>query len=104
MIPQVLRRPIPTPSIGIFFALQVLDVLTTWIGLSMGAQEASIFVGQLLRVSPVAGLVIPKLFSLLLVVSAVRFKRQRMIVFLNYWFALVVTWNLITILGVLFRT
>ena len=30
--------------------------------------------------------------------AAVRFKRQRMVVFLNYWFAVVVTWNLVTIL------
>ncbi len=69
----------------------------------MGAQEASIFVGRLLQLSPVAGLIIPKLFSLLLVVSAIRFKRQRMVVFLNYWFALVVTWNLVTIFAFLAR-
>jgi len=81
----------------VFFSLQVLDVLTTLIGLSVGAQEASVFVGRLLSLSPVAGLIIPKLFSILLIVSAVRFKRPRLVVFMNYWFAGVVTWNLITI-------
>lgn len=101
MIPQTFRRPFPVPSLAVFFALQVLDVLTTLIGLSMGAREASIFVGRMLSLGPVAGLVIPKLFSMLLVVSAVRFKRERMIVFVNYWFTVVVTWNLVTILSTL---
>ena len=74
--------------------MQVLDVLTTLIGLSMGAQEASVFVGRLLQLSPIVGLIIPKLFALFLVIAAIRFKRSRLIVFLNYWFAAVVTWNL----------
>jgi hypothetical protein len=103
MLPQAIRRPFPAPSLAVFFSLQVLDVLTTLIGLSVGAQEASAFVGRLLQVSPVTGLIIPKLFSLLLVVSAIRFKRQRLIVFLNYWFAALVTWNLGTIMMLLMR-
>lgn len=103
MIPQTLRRPFPEPSLWVFVALQVLDVLTTLIGLSVGAQEASIFVGQLLSLSPAAGLIIPKLFCILLVISAIRFKRRRMVVFLNYWFAVVVTWNLVTIFRFLLR-
>ena len=69
----------------------------------MGAQEASIFVGRLLHLGPIAGLFIPKLFSLLLVLAAIRFKRARLIVFMNYWFAAVVTWNLITIFGCIRR-
>ena len=97
MIPRSLRRPFPAPSLSVFFSLQVLDVLTTLIGLSVGAQEASVFVARMLSLSPVAGLIIPKLFSILLIVSAVRFKRPRLVVFMNYWFAGVVTWNLITI-------
>ena len=94
MIPSVYKLPFPTPSLTVFFSLQVLDVLTTLIGLSMGAQEASVFVGRLLQLSPIVGLIIPKLFALLLVIAAIRFKRSRLIVFLNYWFAAVVTWNL----------
>jgi len=81
----------------VFFSLQVLDVLTTLIGLSVGAVAARVKVARLLSLSPVAGLIIPKLFSILLIVSAVRFKRPRLVVFMNYWFAGVVTWNLITI-------
>ena len=87
----------PVPSLAVFASLQVLDVLTTLIGLSMGAQEASIFVGKLLQLGPIAGLVIPKVFAVILVVAAIGFKRSRLVVFLNYWFAVVVTWNLVTI-------
>lgn len=82
-------------------ALQVLDVLTTLIGLQMGAQEASVFVGKLLQLGPIAGLLIPKAFAVILVIAAIGFKRARLIVFLNYWFAAVVTWNLVTIAGCL---
>jgi|SRR5688572_25907912 hypothetical protein len=103
MLPQAIRRPFPAPSLAVFFSLQVLDVLTTLIGLSMGAQEASVFVGRLLHLGPIAGLLIPKLFSLLLLAAAIRFNRARLIVFMNYWFAAVVTWNLITIFGCLRR-
>ena len=94
MIPQVYKLQFPAPSLAVFFSLQVLDVLTTLLGLSMGAQEASVFVGRLLQVSPIFGLAIPKLFAVLLVVAAIKFKRSRLIVFLNYWFTAVVTWNL----------
>lgn len=102
MVPTVFRREFPVPSLTVFFILQGLDVLTTLIGLSMGAREASIFVGRLLNLGPVAGLIIPKLFATLLVLSAIRFNRARLIVFLNYWFAAVVSWNLATILAGLY--
>jgi hypothetical protein len=101
MTSSIFKVQFPAPSLAVFAALQVLDVLTTLIGLSLGAQEASIFVGKLLQLGPIAGLVIPKLFALILVATAIGFKRSRLIVFLNYWFTAVVTWNLITIAGCL---
>lgn len=100
MIPFVTRREFPTPSLAVFFSLQALDVLTTMIGLRLGAAEASVFVGRLIRLGPLAGLLLAKLFAVLLVMAAIRYKRQRVVVFLNYWFAVVVTWNLVTILRV----
>jgi hypothetical protein len=74
-----------------------LDVLTTLIGLQMGAREASIFIGRMMQVGPVAALLIAKIFAVLLVAVAMRFKRPRVVVFLNYWFAAIVSWNLGTI-------
>ena len=97
MIPFMPRREFPTPSLAVFFSLQALDALTTLIGLRLGAGEASMFVGRLIRLGPLAGLLLAKCFAVLLVMAAIRYRRQRVIVFLNYWFAAVVTWNLVTI-------
>jgi hypothetical protein len=97
-IPQRFRREFPAPSLGIFVALQVLDVLTTLLGLQLGAEESSIFLERLMHLGPVAALLLAKIFAVALVAMALRMKRPRMVVFLNYWFALVVSWNLGTIL------
>ena len=88
----------PTPSLTVFVALQVLDILTTLLGLQMGAQEGSMFLGRLMRAGPVAALLIAKIIAVLLVSIALKFKRPRVVVFLNYWFAAVVSWNLVIIL------
>jgi len=73
-------------------------------GLQMGAREASMFIGRLMQVGPVAALLIAKLFAVLLVAAAMRFKRPRVVVFLNYWFAVVVSWNLVMIVVTLTTT
>jgi hypothetical protein len=92
------RRTFPAPSLTVFVALQILDILTTLMGLQMGAQEGSMFLGRLMRAGPLAALLIAKIIAVLLVSVALRFKRPRIVVFLNYWFAAVVSWNLIIIL------
>ena len=92
-----MRREFPAASLTTFVVLQVLDILTTMMGLQMGAHEASMFIGRLMQVGPVAALLIAKLFAVLLVAAAMRFKRPRVVVFLNYWFAVVVSWNLVMI-------
>ena len=103
-IPERLRRrSFPTPSLSTFVALQMLDILTTLMGLAVGAQEASFFVAHLMKIGPVAALLIAKIMAVLLVSVALRFKRPRVVVFLNYWFSAVVTWNLATILLTQFR-
>lgn len=92
------RRPHPTPSLIVFVALQVLDILTTLMGLQLGASEGSMFLSRLMRAGPVAALLISKLIAVVLVTLAIKFKRPRMVVFLNYWLAAVVSWNLVVIL------
>ena len=101
MIPFQLRRNFPAPSMFVFFSLQTLDVLTTMIGLHMGAREASFFVGQMLSIGPLAGLLISKCFAIILAAAALAFHRPRVVVFLNYWFVLIVGWNLFTIFSTL---
>ncbi|HWC96398.1 MAG TPA: hypothetical protein VG456_06610 [Candidatus Sulfopaludibacter sp.] len=93
-----LRREFPAPSLPVFFGLQALDVVTTLLGLRVGASEASFFVGQLMKLGPVEALLISKTFAVLLACAAIRLRRPRLIVFLNYWFAVVITWNLATII------
>jgi len=103
VLPRRFQKEFPAPSLTVFVVLQVLDVLTTLIGLNAGAQEASIFVGRLMNAGPVAGLLISKILGVALVAMALKFRRTRVIVFLNCWFAAVVSWNLLLILGVQLR-
>ncbi|HUI76507.1 MAG TPA: hypothetical protein VLY24_01295 [Bryobacteraceae bacterium] len=91
------RKEAPTPSLLVFIALQLLDVLSTIVGIRLGASEASIFVGRILNYGPMEGLLVSKLMAVLLVAAALKFHRPRLVVFLNYWFAAVVSWNLVMI-------
>jgi hypothetical protein len=98
-----IRREFPTPSMTVFFSLQALDVLTTLLGLRLGAGEASFFVGRLMKLGALEGLLIAKVFAMILVAAALAFRRPRVVVFLNYWFAALITWNLATILATFAR-
>lgn len=82
---------------AVFLSLQALDVITTLLGMRLGAAEASFFVGRLMNLGTLEGLLISKLFAIVLVWAALRFGRPRVVVFLNYWFAALITWNLVTI-------
>ena len=99
-----LRREFPTPSLIAFVSLQTLDMLTTLIGLRVGANEGSIFISRLMQLGPVAALLISKIFAAFLVAVAIRLKRPRLVVFLNYWFVLVVAWNLFIIISTGLKT
>ena len=76
----------------------MLDILTTLLGLEMGAAEGSAFLGKLMSVGPVAALLIAKIIAVMLVAIAIKVKRPRVVVFLNYWFAAIGSWNLVIIL------
>jgi len=69
-IPQGWQRPFPAPSLTVFIALQLLDMITTLLGLELGAKEASLFLGHLMKVGPVAALLIAKIMAVLLVAAA----------------------------------
>ena len=75
----------------------MLDVLTTMIGLHLGAGETSIFIKRLMNYGPLPGLLISKAISIVLVAAVVVFGRGRLMRILNPWYALVVTWNLVVI-------
>jgi len=92
-----LRRQLPTPSLAVFVLLQLVDIVTTLLGLRMGAHEGSFFIGRLMKMDPMAALLISKLFAVCLVGMALRWRRPRVVVLLNYWSAIVVAWNLFAI-------
>lgn len=96
-VPQRFRRDFPAPSLTVFVFLQVLDILTTLLGLQLGAKETSIFLARLMHLGPLVALLLAKILAVALVATALKMKRPRVVVFLNYWFAAVVTWNLATI-------
>jgi hypothetical protein len=87
--------------VAVFVYLQALDVLSTLIGFSLGNTEASPFVRLLIRFGPVAGLVLSKAVALGLVAVCFAIKRMRLIRLINFWYAALVVWNLVTVLTVL---
>ena len=98
MVPfRLPQKKFPAPSLLAFVALQLLDIFTTLLGLRMGAGESSVFIGNLMHAGPVAALLISKLFAAMLVAIALKMRRPRTVVFLNFWFVAVVSWNLVMI-------
>jgi len=82
------------PSLSVFVFLQALDILTTLIGLRLGAGESSVFIAHLMNLGVVPGLMISKIVAVILVLIALRRRQPRIVVIANFWFAGVVTWNL----------
>ena len=87
-----------SPSLQVFLYLQFLDALTTLLGFRAGLAEASPFVRLLVEVGPLAGLLADKVIAVVLAVVCVWSGRSRMIRWINYWYAALVTWNIVLIL------
>jgi hypothetical protein len=88
-----------TLSLQIFLYLQVLDVLTTWLGFRHGLGEASPFIQFLMRAGPLAGLLASKVVAVGLGALCVWRRRFSVILIINYWYAGLVVWNLALILS-----
>ncbi len=88
-------------ALEVFLYLQVLDVLSTLIGFSLGNAEASPFIRLLIRWGPLAGLAASKLCAVALVLVCYRLGRASLIRWINYWYAALIVWNLYTVLAVL---
>ena len=88
-------------SLGLqtFLYLQVLDVLTTFLGFRMGLSEASPFIRALMGMGPMTGVLLSKVVALLLGAACVRSGRYHVIRLINYWYAALVVWNLTLILS-----
>jgi len=86
-------------ALQVFVYLQLLDVLTTWVGLRAGLGEASPVIQFMMRFGPLAGLVSSKLLALALGAFCIRTGRARVIQIINYWYGALVVWNLGLILS-----
>jgi hypothetical protein len=82
----------------LFLYLQLLDLLTTLVGLRAGLRELSPFVQHLMRLDPTVGLLTAKLLAVALGGYCLWTQRHRIIGWINYWYAALVTWNLCIIL------
>jgi len=87
--------------IEVFLFLQVLDILSTLIGFSLGNGEASPMVRLMIRWGPVNGLIVSKLVAVGVAAVCLMLRRRKLIHWINYWYAAVITWNLYTTLQVL---
>ncbi len=87
--------------IQIFVYLQLLDLLTTLLGLRLGATEGSPFVRLLMHPSPLAGLISSKLVALSLAAISLRLGKRHLLRLASYWYAALVVWNLLMILATL---
>lgn len=85
----------------IFVFLQLLDLLTTLVGLRIGAAEASPFVRLMMHVGPALGVVISKVLALGLGAVCVYLNRPHLVRWATYWFAGLVVWNLMIMLKAL---
>ena len=82
----------------VFLYLQMLDFVTTWMGLHLRAAEASPFIRYLMHAGPLAGLFGAKLIAVLLGGFCVWRQRFRVMQLINYFFAALVTWNMAILL------
>ena len=99
-VPEIFERPEEGMDyLQAFVYLQVLDFLTTWAGLRMGASELSPFISWLMGLSdPLIGLFVAKVIGFLLCGLCLWMRRPRVIWMANYIFALLVAWNMYHIL------
>jgi hypothetical protein len=87
--------------IEIFLYLQLLDILTTLLGFSLGISEGSPFIQLMLRWGPVNGLILSKILAAGLAGACLYLGKRNLIRWINYWYAALVVWNLTLILRTL---
>jgi hypothetical protein len=86
-------------SLQLFFYLQLLDILTTLLGIRLGLSEASPFIQFLMRFGVLGGLLASKIVAFAIGGFCVWRRRFRVIGMVNYWYATLVIWNLALIVS-----
>ena len=84
----------PNRVLVVFVALQLLDILTTLLGLRVGAREGNYLVARFIHWGPAMGLLIAKFLGFLVLLVTFAAGRLRILRLLNLWFLCIVAWNL----------
>jgi hypothetical protein len=87
------------PYVHFFIYLQVLDLLTTLVGIKFGVSEASPFVRWMMAWGPAAGVAMSKFVAIGLAGLCIAANKQHLIRWVTYWYAGLVVWNLCIILA-----
>src|SRR5579863_3205374 len=86
--------------VQVFLYLQILDFLTTLVGLKLGIAEASPFIRSLLHFGPSIAVAASKIVAIALAGLCIGLNRSYLLRWINYWYAALVIWNLCNILFV----
>jgi len=84
--------------VQVFLYLQVLDLLTTLVGLKLGISEASPFIRSLMHLGPNFAVAASKVVALCLAGLCIGLNRSYLVRWINYWYAGIIVWNLCNIL------
>ena len=82
----------------VFVYLQLLDLLTTLVGIRVGAAEASPFVRMMMHAGPAAGVIASKVLALGIGGLCVHLNKSHVIRWISYWYSVLVVWNLMVML------
>ena len=97
---QLAARPtVQVDGVWVFIYLQLLDLMSTMVGFKLGLAEASPFVKWMMEGGPVTGVALSKGIAIGLGAVCIALKKRRIILWINFWFALLVVWNLALILN-----
>lgn len=95
------ERAMLFPTVLVFVCLQALDLISTLVGLRLGASEGSPFVCMLMHAGPATGVVMSKLLALALGGVCIHFQKHHVLRWAVYWYAALVIWNLLVIFAML---
>ena len=83
----------------VFVYLQLLDLLTTLLGIRVGAAEASPFIRLLMHAGPATGVIVSKVLALGIGALCVYLNKAHIIRWISYWYGGLVIWNLMVMLA-----
>lgn len=81
-----------------FLYLQLLDFLTTMVGIQVGLAESSPFIRWMMTSNPAVGLAVSKIVAVLIAGICIATNRPNLIKWVNVWYAGLAVWNLCLIL------